>query len=396
MKKKITITTAVILVLFAVLLTFQITFTLVSMQYQTKVDALVKTQSDFSKLAQADALIRENFLGEIDDEEVEDGLISGYLESLNDPYSRYMTREEYQTYRQKSDNSGIGIGVRVTFDAKTNETIVYSVVESSPASLVGIQPGDIIYKIDDTYAEDIGYYETVKALSGMEGTEYRLTVQRVIAAQRFELVFSVVPQDIRVPTVHYEMLDDLIAYVQIFSIDDATPDEFVRAVNALITQGAKGFVFDVRNVSDGSLNAVGLMLDRILPEVVLYRYVNQKGESGSVMGDATVLNLPISVLINRSTSFAAELFAVSLRDWGKATIVGETSFGKGVAQSVLEMDDGSAMLLSDTNVFPPKSDSFDGVGIQPDIECELKAENLYLITHAQDNQLQESIPSLME
>ena len=148
MKKKITVSTAIVFVLFAILLTFEMTYHFVGMAYQKKVDTLTKTQSDFSLLAEADLIIRENFNGAMDDRKIENGLISGYVSALEDPYSRYLSAEEYERYQKEQAQAGSGIGVRVTYDTKREEVVVYHVSQESPAEKEGLLSGDVILEID--------------------------------------------------------------------------------------------------------------------------------------------------------------------------------------------------------------------------------------------------------
>lgn len=396
MKKKITLATAIVLMLFAAILTFQVTFHLVSGQYQSKVDALVKTQSDFSKLAQADALIRQYFSGDLDDEAVENGLIRGYLESLDDKYSYYMTADEYRRYQKSQNQSVAGIGVRLTFDAAKNEIVVYSVVKDSPADEAGIRKGDVIYRIGEVFAADLGFYETVEFLSGDEGTTVDLVVQREVATRVLEMNLSMTRRTVTVPEVTYEMLEQGVGYISIHSFRGAAFDEFSAALNAMVLSDATGIIFDVRNNTGGDFDTVIRFLDRLLPQCVSARTFDKNGNETKIWSDSDCVHFEYAVLVNGNTASEAELFAASLRDNDLAMLVGDSTYGKGVTQSIIQMDDGSALFLSTSSFSPPVSDSFDGVGIVPDIEVPLGADNLYLLSHEEDKQLQEVIPFLCE
>lgn len=390
MKKKITIGTTVVLILLASLLAFQLTYHFVGLQYQAKVDTLTKTQSDFSLLAEADPVIRENFFGELDDEKVESGLIQGYVASLADPYSAFLTEEEYTRYKKEREVFGSAVGVRLTYDAKKDRVVVYSVFSGSPAQSEGILPGDVITSVDGKKTEDIGFYAVLEALSGEKGTKVELSVRREIAMQVLDMNFTLTRENIKSNSVTYSVLDGNIGYVQLFGFDESVREELENTVNALVSAQVRGIVWDVRNTSGGDPLVACSVLDRLLPEGVLAKTVDHKGEKKELLSDATCLDLPMAVLINASTSFCGEIFSAGLKDFGKATLIGETTHGKSLDQKVFELDNGSALLLSVMAYHPPISPSFESVGVEPDISVKLAGENLYLLEHDDDTQLAEA------
>lgn len=393
-KKRIPLATAMVLILFTVLLTFQITYNFVENQYQKKVDTLTKTQSDFSKLAQADILIRENFKGAVEEDTLEDGLIRGYVSSLSDPYSRYLSAKEYRRYQEEKKGSGTGIGARFAYDEKSGEVAVYAVFPSSPAMQSGIQKGDVLYKIGDTPVSDLGFVGAVRALSGDAGSQVTITVKRRVAAQLLEMPFTLTRQEMQEPTVNHEMLTERIGYIQIFDITASTPNEFSAAMSAVTLAGAQGIVFDVRGNIGSDVEAACAMLDGLLPEGILMKKTDHKGKESVIKSDDAAYSLSMSVIINSATACAPELFAATLRDFDAATLVGETTYGKGTLQTVLEMDDGSAILLSEATFTPPASPAFEGVGVIPDVESKPGHSNFYLLSHDEDPQLQDAMKAL--
>lgn len=394
MKKKITVSTAIVLVLFAVLLTFEITYHFVGKEYQKKVDTLTKTQSDFSLLAEADLLIRENFNGDMDDRKVENGLISGYVSALEDPYSVYLPKEEYARYKKEQAPEGSGIGVRVTFDSKKEEMVVYHVSEDSPAQKEGLLAGDVILEIDGAKVSEIGFYDALSALSGQAGESLELKIRREIAAQTLEMSFSLTREEVAPNSISYRMLDGSVGYLQIFSFDKNAEKEFETAVNAMASGGAVGIVFDVRGVAGGSAESAIQMLDLLLPKGVMLYSERVGGKKTEIKSKDGAVDLPMAVITNSSTSYASELFAITLRDFDAATLVGEKTYGKSRGQTVVELEGGSALILSNVNYTPARSPGFEGIGIEPDIECQLKADNLYLIDPDLDNQLQEAFSAV--
>ncbi len=390
MNKKITVGTALIAALLAALLTFQLTYSFVGKEYQAKVDTLTKTQSDFSLLAEADLLIRENYLGGMDDQLVEDGLIKGYVSALGDKYSAYLSAEEYSRYQKESAPSGNGIGVRLTYDAKNKNIVVYNVFQSSPAEEAGVSNGDILIKVNDTPVEELGFYDTLAALSAEEGKRISLTVKRTLAAQSLEMSFDLTTGKVTPNSLSYELLEGDIGYVQIFSFDEGFKEEFEVAISSLSSVGVVGIIFDVRNTAGGNADAALFALDRLLPKGNLVHTVDHKGKKETVKSDENCIDLPFAVLINGNTSFSAEIFASVLKDYGNTTLVGEKTYGKSIDQKVIPLSGGSALLLSHKSYTPPKSPSFESVGVEPDVVCKLGTENLYLVDHDADAQFREA------
>lgn len=395
MKKKITVGTTCILVLLAVLLTFQITYSFVGFEYQAKVDSLTKTQSDFSLLAQADSLIRENYYDSFDDESVEKGLISGYVSALSDPYSKYLSADEFSRFEQEQSLSGTGVGLRLTWDAKAQKIYVCDIIKDSPAMEAGVTAGDQIVSVNGKSAEDLGFYGVLSALSAEEGSEITLDVKREIAAQILDMSFSMKVEKVPVTHLSQEWLSDGIAYIRIYSFSAGAEEELHTYLNILSAAQAKGIIFDVRNTADGSAEVAFQMLDSLLGEGILARSENEKGEIAEIKSDKDAFDFQLAVLINEKTSFAAEIFAVALKDFDKATLVGEKSFGKSIGQKVMKLDDGSALLLSHVTYTPSISPSFEKVGVEPDVVCKLNVENFYLIEKNQDSQVLEAMRVLI-
>ena len=395
MKKKIPVSTACILVLLAVLLTFQITYSFVGFEYQAKVDTLTKTQSDFSLLAQADGLIRENFYTSFDDENVEKGLISGYISALSDPYSKYLSVEEYSRYQREKAVSGNGIGLRLTFDTVEKKIYVCDCLSGSSAREAGLVAGDEIVRVNGKSAQDLGFYGILTELSGEEGSEVNIDIKRSIATQVLDMSFTCKIGKVTASNLTWEWLENGIAYLRIYDFAPGTEKEFESALNAISSAEAKGLVIDARNVADGDADTAVQMLDSLLGEGILIRCVNEKGETKEIKSDKNSFSMEIALLINENTSFAAEIFAAVLKDFDAAVLVGETSFGKSIGQKVLELDDGSALLLSNITYTPPISPSFEKVGVEPDIKCKLTVENFYFLDKEQDSQLMAAYQALL-
>lgn len=391
MKKRISVLGCIALVALAVTLTFQLTFHFVGTRYQEKLDNLSSSGSDFSRLSEVEGLVREHYIDTPDEDDLEDGALRGYVAGLGDPYSRYLSAAEYDAYKQSLSGAASGIGIRATQDAVSGQVIVYGVVSGSPAEEAGIRKGDVLYRVDDVSVSELGFYDAMHALSGELGTKVKVSFLREVAAKQMELSFTFTRAEFKVNSVSAEMLGETVGYIQIFSFDLMTNEEFRTAVEALIADGAKSLLIDVRNNAGGSLDAASSILDLILPRTDMYYRSDGSGKEKVVGSDEHCIKLPMAVLINESTASAAELFAAVLQSQGAATLVGTTTYGKGTGQRVLELEDGSALIISVERFRPVNRESFDGKGITPDLDIKLDGDNFYLLSRAKDNQLQEAI-----
>ncbi|MBP5289215.1 MAG: S41 family peptidase [Clostridia bacterium] len=396
MKKRISLLGCISLCVLAAVLTFQLTFHFVAGRYQEKLDTVSSGGSDFSRLSELSALIRKNYLGTVDDSALEDGALRGYVEGLNDPYSRYLNPEEYEVYKQSLSGAASGVGIRASQEPETGRVVVYDVLASSPAEEAGIRKGDVLYRVDDVLVSELGFYKSMRALSGESGTKVKVSFLREVAAQEMELAFTLTRKEIKINSISREMLADTVGYIQIFSFDLGTDEEFKTAVDSLTEEGATSLVIDLRNNGGGSLDAATRMLDLILPAGVMYYRTGGNGTEVAVESDAQRIDLPIVALMNENTASAAELFAAVLKDKGAAKLVGTKSFGKGNGQRVLELEDGSALIVTSEQFRPAGGESFNGKGVIPDAEVKLEGESVYFVTRAKDDQLQEAIRLVKE
>ena len=330
-----------------------------------------------SKINMVKSIIRSKYLyeEELEDEDLESGIIKGYVSGLKDPYSVYYTEKETEELLNSLEGEFSGIGVVVTQDVNTNLITLVTVYPDSPAEKSGLQENDIIYKVngEDITTQDL---DTVAAkIRGEKGTKVELTVIRGSEAK--EVTAEVTRDTIEVRTVEYRMLEDGIGYVQITQFDTVTYKQFENALTELQAQGAKGFVFDVRNNPGGNLDTVCNMLDLILPEGTIVYTEDKDGKKETHSSDEEhKLDKPMAVLVNGNSASASEIFAGAIKDYGVGTIVGTTTYGKGIVQQLFSLGDGSCLKLTISEYFTPKGKSIHGKGVEPDVEVKYeKADN---------------------
>lgn len=396
MSKKISLGTTIVLMLLAVILTFQITYLTVNNKYSQRMNELTAENNAYDKLAAVDAAFRSLYIGEIDDTELTDSIIAGYIAGTGDKYASYMNTEAYEEFMASQRGEGQGIGVLVIQNDTYNVMEVISVMPDSGALEAGIEPGDLIIGIDGEDATQMGYYNAIAAIKGENDTTVKLTVLRDEQTLKFEVLRG----DVETITVMSHMVDgtDHVGYVKILQFTSVTPNQFKEAIAQLQDMGATKFIFDVRYNPGGELNSIISILDYLLPEGPIIRIVDGEGNEEIEYSDADCLDAPIAVLVNGNTASAAELFSCALKDYNKATLVGTTTYGKGTMQTVVPLADNSAFSVSYRMYNPPYSDNYEGIGITPDIEVELDEalanKNIYKITDAEDNQLQAALSAL--
>jgi len=333
-------------------------------------------------------------LDEVDPEIFATGIYRGFIASLNDPYSTYYTKEEYSNLLESSSGVYYGIGAVVSQDVKTGIITVVKPYEGTPAYNAGLLPNDIIYKVNGEEVTGKDLTEVVSKIKGKEGTEVVITIYRDGVDEPMD--FTIVRQKINIPTIEFEMLDsrNKIGYIQITEFDEITVSQFSDAVSRLERKGMKGLIIDVRDNPGGLLNSVVKILDRLIYKGLLVYTEDKNGQrEEKYADDSKQFNKPIVVLINENSASASEIFAGALQDYEKATIVGTTSFGKGIVQSVIPLTDGTAVKLTISKYYTPKGRNIHGTGITPDVEIELDEELKKMVTipHDQDNQLQKAI-----
>ncbi len=348
-----------------------------------------------AKLKFLDRLIDNYYLEDTKDVEFTDGIYKGFIASLGDPYSTYYTAEEYQEMTEGSNGVYFGIGASVSQDAKTGVITIVKPFKDGPAYKAGMLPGDILYKVNGKEVTGEDLTQVVTKLKGKAGTTVKVSVIRDNKEEPIN--FTITRRKIEVPTIEYKMLDNKIGYITITEFDAITVDQFNTAVNTLEKKGMKGLVVDVRNNPGGLLDAVVKILDRLLPkELLVYTEDKNNVREEEYATDNTKVTVPMAVLINGNSASASEIFAGALQDYKAATIIGTTSYGKGIVQKIIPISDGTAVKLTISKYYTPKGRNIHGKGITPDITLDLteSMKKEVTIPVEKDNQLQRAIKEI--
>ena len=344
------------------------------------------------KTSYLQSIIDEYFLFDEDMTKVEDGIYAGMMNGLGDPYTVYYTKEEYKALNEDTEGKYSGIGAVVSQNPNTKIITIVNVFDNSPAKESGLQVGDIIYKIDGEEVAGTDMDILVKTkIRGEEGTSFKMTVLR--GDERKEVELELTRRSIEVQTVVGKMLDDNIGYIAVSQFDAVTSDQFENSIEELKSQGMTKLIVDLRGNPGGLLDQVVSMLDYILPEGVVL-YTEDKYGNGDVYESDGIneLKIPMVLLVNENSASASEVFTATFRDFNWGTIVGKTTFGKGIVQNVLPLGDGTAVKITTQHYYPPSGYDLHKVGIKPDVEVDLNEGAV--IGSESDNQLSTAIEIL--
>ncbi|MCR5599258.1 MAG: S41 family peptidase [Ruminococcus sp.] len=363
MNKKISLGLALSLIAIASAVTFILTSFFSLQSFNKKVIDVNEKSKKYNSLQTLDSYVREHYLGDIDESELSDGILKGYISGLDDKYSRYLSADEYIAEQNEDEGQLVGLGLTLSKD-ESGYIRIDEIMPDSPVIEAGLKVGDIITLIDGIDVLEAGFDESVEAMRGLEGSEIKLTVRR----GGIDKDYTFTRRSIEMITVNGEMITDRIGYIQITSFKKNTPEQFVDTLERLTSNGAKAIIFDVRDNSGGLVSALSDCVDPLLPEGVIATAEYKDGHSETIVySDESSLNIPMVVLVNENTASAAELFAASLRDVGGAALVGGKTYGKGVMQQTTEFDNTKgAVVLTVAKYRTAVSECYDGVGLTPD------------------------------
>ena len=350
-----------------------------------------------AKTAEIGAYLDRFFIDDYDEEKLADAAASAMVEATGDRWSYYLTAEEKSSYDEQMQNAYVGIGVTITAQEELGGLRIEAVTADGPAEEAGLLTGDIITEVEGEKTLDLGMTGTRTKVRGEEGTFVTLTILR--GEESFPV--SVERRSIQTPVATYEMLDGQIGYIKIANFDTRCAEETNAAMDELIAQDAKALIFDVRNNGGGYKNELVKVLDKILPEGILFQSEDYQGSKQIDRSDADCIDLPMAVLVNQDSYSAAEFFAAAIQEYNWGTVVGTKTVGKGNFQTAFTLSDGSMLNLSIGKYYTPQGRSLTDTGITPDVEIALSDEDgakLYYgqLEKADDAQLQAAIREITQ
>lgn len=339
-------------------------------------------------------ILDKKYIGEINEEELKESAIKGYIAGLNDPYTEYFTKEEMKEFTEETEGEYVGIGIYTTTDTKQNAIVVLRTIGDSPASKAGLLTGDIITKVDDEEFTGEQLNEAVKKMKGIAGTNVKITVVR----NDKEMEFNIKRENIKISHVSSNVLNDNIGYIKISSFEGGCSEEFLEKYKEIEKQNIESLIIDLRfnggGIVDEALNIAELMVPK--DNILLITKDKTEEEDVVIAKKDASINMPIVVLVNEYSASASEILAGILKEDINATLIGNTTYGKGVIQTVYPLKDGSGLKITTDEYYTPNHNKINKVGIEPTIKVEI-SEELRQITNLpleQDIQLQKAIEEL--
>lgn len=363
--------------------------------YLSTISGILPTEAskNFAKYSQISSLenfVRKNYLYDVTDEQFTTGELKGVISGLNDPYSEYMTPDEFSKLEEMTTGKFYGIGVVIT-KGEDNLITVISPIKESPADKAGIKAGDKIIKVNGKeYSGDMINDATV-VMKGDKGTAVTINVYRPSTNETKEV--EIYRDEIKMETVISSNLDG-IGYIGITQFDKITSDQFKEALNKLKSENIKGLVIDLRGNPGGIVDTSAEIADMLLPEGMIVYAQNKAHERVfEFKSDANQVDLPMAVLINKGSASASEILAGAMKDFNKATLIGEKSFGKGIVQTARRFSNGAGIKLTTSEYFTPSGKNIHKIGIEPDIKVDLPKDIKGIgVEHLDvDTQLQKAI-----
>lgn len=350
------------------------------------------------ELTNITSCLEEDYLYDVDTEALKTGMLEGLVEALGDPYSEYYDEAELTSFMDSTNGSYVGIGAAVTQELDTGYVKI-SNPYGAPCKEAGLQAGDYIVSVDGVEVTGMDLNEVVNLIKGEEGTSVNLTIYRD-GEEDYRYV-TIVRQAVEQPTVASEMLEQQIGYIQVSGFEGVTAEQFEQAYEDLEAQGMERVIVDLRNNGGGLVDAVEEMLDYLLPEGVIFYAKDKNGQKfEAYQSDASAaLDIPMAVLVNGDTASASEVFSGNIQAFGMGTIVGTTTYGKGVMQSLYYTNEegtaGVKLTTADYYIYTDKN--INGSGITPDVVVELDDSAIVdgALVRERDNQLQAAIDAVL-
>lgn len=339
-------------------------------------------------------ILDKYYLNDIDEDKATEGALKGYVASLGDPYTEYIPKDEMEDYKSDLMGNYVGIGIYMAQNTKDNTIVVLTPIKYSPAEEAGILPGDIIKKINGVEYTGEDMTAAANNIKGEEGSTVTLEIQRGQEIKTFEIK----RKKITTNPVISEKLDSNIGYLEVTSFDEDTAQNFKAKYEELKSQGITSLIIDLRNNGGGLVDQALQIADYIVPigKDLLVTVDKDKNEKIEKSKEDVLIDMPIVVLVNENSASSSEILAGALKDLNEATIVGTTTYGKGVIQQLLTLRSGAGLKVTVEEYYTPNRTKINGVGIEPNEKVELPetVSNHLFVQRDQDTQLQKAIEIL--
>ena len=333
----------------------------------------VLTKEVQNKIRLLEGSIDQNFIGEVSDEDMATGIYKGMVDATNDRYSEYYTKEELEKVQESATGVFYGIGAYVGIDTDTDYPKLTGIMEDTPAEKAGLKAEDIIVEVDGEDVRGKELNDVVSKIKGERGTDVVLTIYR--QGETDYLHITVTRDKVESPTVTLEMLEGDIAYIIIRQFETVTVGQFKEKLEEAKEKKVKGILLDLRGKPGGTLDSVVQIARELLPEGLIVYTEDKYGNRNEFKCDGSKkITIPLVVLVNENSASAAEILSGAIKDYKIGTLVGKTTYGKGIVQKVFAINDGTAVKLTISHYYTPNGNDIHEVGVEPDIEVDLDVE----------------------
>ncbi len=347
------------------------------------------------KISEVLTLLQSKYMGELDVESLIDGAINGIFENIDDPYTRYLTPEEFDEAVNSGNEEYYGIGIHISLTRDSGEAIIVGVMPDTPAKKAGIKAGDIIKKVDSIVVNADNYYEASNAIKGPEGTVVKLILER----EGKELEFNVIRAKIVSSDISSSLIGNNVGYIKIFSFEQGVYENFKEEYyNMINKEKVKGIIIDLRDNPGGFVDETVRIADLLCGSGTIIKQEYGDGTTRIYTSDANKSKVPLVVLINENSASASEILAGSIKDLGAGKLVGTTTFGKGIMQSYIALENGGGVAITVAKYYTASGVEIHGQGIAPDVEKTLnQGQSIdYSANPKTDAQLEQAIKTLNE
>lgn len=392
MNRKIPLGIAISLIAIGCAITFVLTWTVSLNIYNSKITSSDKYEGVYEKLQEMDAVVRANYIGQVNDEVLETAMVNGFVSGIGDKYASYMQANTYYELQQTTSGVVNGAGLEVEEDG-SGYLKVTQIYKNGSAEANGVKVGDIITTVDGRSLLSLEPGTLAERISGEIGTKVSLHLLR----GGEEMDVTLIRQQVDIESVTERLLNENIGYIKVSAFNAKTPAQFSTILNTLLEQNIKALIIDLRQNGGGTVTALQPILNRFIPAgVVAYAEFAGGARRTLIETDSTeYVQMPMAILVDGNTASAAELFAAVMRGESEAVLVGTQTYGKAVMQNTYEFSDGSALTLSTASIVPAKEPSYDGVGLKPDYSVELtEGSSPEYLSPDNDTQLQKAIEVL--
>lgn len=357
----------------------------------TEEEERVVNDESLEKIEILENMIEVYYHEDVSDEVLRQGMYEGILASLEDPYSEYYSPEEFQAIMEQTEGIYYGIGAYISTNTETGLTMVSGLIPNTPAAESGLLPGDQIYKVNGEDVTGLTSEKVVMKIKGEENTQVTLTIIR--EGEMDTLDFTITRKKIESPTITYEMYEGNIAYIGIMEFDEITLPQFEEALQKAKDEDMKGLILDLRDNPGGNLDTVNEIARLLLPEGLIVYTEDKYGERVEYKCDGkNEIQVPLVVLVNGNSASASEILAGAIKDYQKGTILGTTTYGKGIVQKIMGLEDGSAVKITVSSYFTPNGINIHKIGVEPDEVLELDVDRF--LEEGYDNQLERALEIL--